>query len=379
MAGAQRYPYPNELYHYGTVGMRKGVRRYQNKDGTLTDEGRKRYEVSEEKALGLARAAYFDMNVDAIVDCGPFYVVAFGSKDRKYSNGVSLRGWCKISKSGGEIFEEGGRAIRYRKKPVEIPTTTDEVEHSGVKGQKWYHRQYQYYDGSLTPLGRIHYGIGQARVKKAQEQPEIADIGSFKKKPERVTKSLASVKADVAAMKDDCVTDAGGNCGYCAVAYDLRRRGYDVHAKSTGVDDGLSVSEILHCYGKDAKTLNDFDNLGDNVFTSSISDFYRLSLLFKSRRSNWVKETEEAFGEFPNNSSGFVSMDFVLGKSKVGHVANWERINGKTYIVDSTIGEVLSMNDYANAFANKSMMAFDFIARTDNWDLDEKEVQKYAG
>lgn len=38
-----RMPYPNELCHYGIYGMKWGIRRYQNPDGTLTAAGKARY------------------------------------------------------------------------------------------------------------------------------------------------------------------------------------------------------------------------------------------------------------------------------------------------------------------------------------------------
>jgi membrane protein involved in colicin uptake len=40
----------NELTHWGIKGMRWGVRRWQNKDGSLTPQGKKKYNSDEEKA-----------------------------------------------------------------------------------------------------------------------------------------------------------------------------------------------------------------------------------------------------------------------------------------------------------------------------------------
>lgn len=43
------YVHNRELYHHGTKGMKWGVRRYQNKDGSLTQEGKMRAANKEKK------------------------------------------------------------------------------------------------------------------------------------------------------------------------------------------------------------------------------------------------------------------------------------------------------------------------------------------
>ena len=46
--------------------------------------------------------------------------------------------------------------------------------HSGTKGQRWGRRRYQNPDGSLTPLGRIHYGhLKKNQVKEQAQQYKV--------------------------------------------------------------------------------------------------------------------------------------------------------------------------------------------------------------
>lgn len=51
----------NELYHYGILGQKWGVRRYQNEDGTLTEEGKLRYGYDPQKGLTNIKGPFMTM------------------------------------------------------------------------------------------------------------------------------------------------------------------------------------------------------------------------------------------------------------------------------------------------------------------------------
>lgn len=57
-----------ELTHHGIKGMRWGIRRYQNKDGTLTAKGKKRYSAEMEKLKEKERVLKNKQRTQAKID-----------------------------------------------------------------------------------------------------------------------------------------------------------------------------------------------------------------------------------------------------------------------------------------------------------------------
>lgn len=51
-------PVPSELYHHGIKGQKWGIRRYQNPDGSLTPEGRKKLRQFKSTETAEARNKY---------------------------------------------------------------------------------------------------------------------------------------------------------------------------------------------------------------------------------------------------------------------------------------------------------------------------------
>lgn len=94
--------YGNELYHYGILGQSWGNRRYQNEDGTYTEEGKARRRVSDEQS------AKFKKNLNKA-----FIPSVKGGKDKPPVSPAEY-----ATKRTGEIVNNIRSINSHRKDPV---------------------------------------------------------------------------------------------------------------------------------------------------------------------------------------------------------------------------------------------------------------------
>lgn len=157
--------YSNSLCHYGTKGMRWGVRRYQNEDGTLTAAGKKRYsddgpsesrsDVGKKVAKGLAVGAAVGLAAYAM----------YNPKSRKL------------------ILDMAGKTMDQVKKTTAAaaPVVKDHLKKVGAKTLK-------------------NLGESSEKVGKAMSDAALASMGTIA--ISKLTDKLATTDADSEAVRN---------------------------------------------------------------------------------------------------------------------------------------------------------------------------------
>lgn len=158
------------------------------------------------------------------------------------------------------------------------------------------------------------------------------------------------------------------NCAVCTLAYDLRRRGYDIEASSEDVTmadgkTGLTMKEIAACYkGAEIVTMSDIGDKNPDA-TSAITD--ALS------NEDGIKIGEHMDKELLSHGEGARGHAVFVWTKGGSHDIIWEVENGKVVYRDCQTNQKIKLEEYSSL--SKDML----YMRTDNLQLTD-EAMKYV-
>lgn len=154
------------------------------------------------------------------------------------------------------------------------------------------------------------------------------------------------------------------NCYRCAVAFQMRRMGYEVAA--SGVRDGASTEFVKHIFNGE-----DVDKFIDHYMDKGVMMNDTTDISEKANRfEKGIKQMAKQWYNREGDNSGIVLCGWMPGG---GHAFNYEIKDGKLTIIDSQIGFVGTAEEYTRLTGGQ--MSYCQIVPTDRAKLNTAGIK----
>lgn len=200
------------------------------------------------------------------------------------------------------------------------------------------------------------------------------------------TNTNLSKKMDAQALKDSVVKgvnpDYGKfgtkmNCRRCTMAYEMRRRGFDVAATRSNSSTGQSLEGLYNATHKSNQIKGGRVGLFGDLLkgnSSSVSGFMKNQSIIEpdSNVGSYGKKIFDSLSKNPDGARGEIVLDWSFGGA---HSIAWEIVNNKPVIFDCQSGE---MFDSVEKFAKYSKNAVKATSmRLDDLELNEDFLMRW--
>lgn len=208
---------------------------------------------------------------------------------------------------------------------------------------------YHLVDSGNTHALKTHIRGGPEKVWKK-------DASLAKKAP-----SAGEIKAIAAKVNPEFNKKMGttNNCRRCTMAYELRRRGYDVRATRTISASGQTDTGFIRAIDPKAphmslrnsaynrRAMTDQARMANEKRYNVTREVAKVSAFTDFTASDTLgtktKSLTDTLAKYPDGSRGELTVWFNTGG---GHSVAWERSQGKTHVIDAQSGQVYGPGDH---------------------------------
>lgn len=256
---------PNELYHYGVKGMRWGVRRYQNRDGSLTSAGQRHRDQVEgggrPRSTGSSGGSTRKSKLRKVGKALGITAAAAATAAASYYGGKKL-GQKFLNSQRGQDFLN--RALNRRK--YNEAHNTNNTERLKNRLSSYANRAKLKYEDARSAYKNSKLGRGiatekfKAKYRLGQAKNKAVDAGYYV--GEKAALYGNKARKGASSLLSNTKRNATNLKNRASIKYNLARTNYYLNgggkglaskAKNRAVDAGYYVGEKAALYGRKAK------------------------------------------------------------------------------------------------------------------------------